>query len=281
MLGLLEVLRLRSPYLDPKRTKLVRHKAQRFDMHLLKRQGWLNLYQGFQQRPVFHGCDTIVSFVGEEGRRSRLLGVYRVEGRQPAGAVKLPAGCPPIKPTRGGYFYTLTPTPGMDDLVDRLVIDWGAGTRSWHQRLTDKEVLEIGAPGHAQPPFRDYVEFSLTHGELCDLVTHADANRDWRSRLEAVGGVYLILASGTGQQYVGSATGDGGIWARWAAYARTGHGGNEALKRLLKRNRAYPSGFVYSILQVFPKTFTRAEALAMERRYKDKLGSRAQGLNLN
>ena len=71
MLGLLEVLRLRSPYLHPKRTKLVRHKDPRLDMHLLKRQGWLDLYQGFQSRPIFHGCDTIVSFVGEEGRRSR------------------------------------------------------------------------------------------------------------------------------------------------------------------------------------------------------------------
>src|SRR6185503_3532080 len=65
----------------------------------------------------------------------------------------------------------------------------------------------------------------LTHGELRYLFEHQEANSEWRARLAAVAGVYLILATTTGRQYVGSATGIEGLWGRWAAYAVDGHGG--------------------------------------------------------
>ena len=94
-------------------------------------------------------------------------------------------------------------------------------------------------------------------------------------------GVYLILATTTGEMYVGSAHGVEGIWGRWASYAGDGHGGNALLKNLLARNTAYPEAFLYSVLQILPKTFAQKEVLEWERRYKEKLGSRANGLNLN
>src|SRR5207245_9343273 len=102
--------------------------------------------------------------------------------------------------------------------------------------------------------------------------------REWRARLAAVAGVYLILATTTGALYIGSACGTEGIWGRWAAYARDGHGGNMLLKELLAADPAYPAAFSYSILQILPKTFAREEVLEWERRYKEKLGSRAKGL---
>jgi hypothetical protein len=132
-----------------------------------------------------------------------------------------------------------------------------------------------------RPPFRDYLEFTLTHAELVDLYHHEDLNREWRSRLAAVAGVYLILATSTGAQYVGSAHGSKGIWGRWAAYAKNGHGGNLLLKKLVARDHAYPEAFSYSILQILPKTLARSEVLYRERFYKEKLGSRATGLNGN
>ena len=184
MLGLLEVLGLRSPYPDPKRTKLVRHKDPRWDMHRLRRAGTFDVYQSFQRRPIFDGCDHLISFIGEDGTRSRFVGIYRVGERTPSDTADLPAGCP--EAWRSSYHYALTRVLGFEDLEGRLVIDWGTGTRSWHQRLTDREVLEISPAGLTLPPFRDYLEFTLTHDELCDVVKHADANRDWRSRLEAV-----------------------------------------------------------------------------------------------
>lgn len=110
---------------------------------------------------------------------------------------------------------------------------------------------------------------------------HQEANREWRARLTAVAGVYLILATTTGRQYVGSACGTEGLWGRWAAYAADGHGGNLLLQELLATDGAYPDSFTYSVLQILPKTAAPAETLEWERLYKQKLGSMATGLGLN
>ena len=83
-----------------------------------------------------------------------------------------------------------------------------------------------------------------------------EAHRDWRTPLSAVAGVYLILDQRTGALYVGSAYGANGIWGRWRGYAKTGHGGNVKLRKLMKRDPTYTAQFRFSILQIFPNTMT-------------------------
>ena len=129
------------------------------------------------------------------------------------------------------------------------------------------------------PLFDDYLDFSLSYAELRELFASPDAHREWRARLEAVGGVYLILAEHTGEQYVGSASGSGGIWQRWRDYAQSGHGGNVKLQKLMDADSAYPNSFRFSILQVTPKTISRDALLKQEAMVMDKLGSRVHGLN--
>ncbi len=135
--------------------------------------------------------------------------------------------------------------------------------------------------GYLLEPFDDYLQFNVTHSELRYLVEHQEAHKEWRARLSAVAGVYLILATTTGDQYVGSAYGAQGIWGRWSAYARDGHAGNALLRALVSKNPAYPAGFSYSVLQILPTSFARPEVLQNERLFKQKLGSRATGLNAN
>jgi hypothetical protein len=264
-------------------TKLVRHQDARYDVHDLMRRGWLEYYQATQSRPVFDHCERIISFVGTAGTTARFIGVYRVRGRRSksdAREVPRPAGFPSDYFQTPRYYYDLEQETAFGDLENRVVIEWGKGTRSWVQRLSNKEVVELLARGQTRPPFRDYLEFTLTHAELKGLYNYEDANREWRARLSAVAGVYLILATKNGAQYVGSAHGTEGIWGRWAAYARDGHGGNKLLKSLVGHDSAYPEAFSYSILQILPKTVARSEVLAWEQCYKEKLGSRATGLNV-
>jgi hypothetical protein len=162
-----------------------------------------------------------------------------------------------------------------------LVIDWGKGPINWHQHLSNKPVLELLPEGRRLPVFDDYLEFTLAYKELRELYQHQAAHRDWRGALEAVAGVYLILAETTGQQYVGSAYGAAGVWGRWEQYARTGHGGNKKLMDLLERDTDYPERFRFSLLQILPKTLIRDEVIKREGLYKAKLGTRATGLNSN
>lgn len=265
-------------------SKLVRHRDASLDVHELDQRGWLETYQSFQANPIFDDQDFIVSFLGEEGTLARLLGIYEVGPRCAADQVPLPQGCSFEQwKDPGSVHYSLTRVSGFQAIERRVLIEWGRGTLAWHQHLTNKEVVAIRPRGEVRPPFTDYSDFMLTHRELVALVKNKEANYEWRSRLSAVAGVYLILADapGFGRQYVGSAHGALGIWGRWESYAKSGHGGNEKLKRLIKGTPDLPDTFRYSILQVLPKTATRAEVLKWEKRFKEKLGTRATGLNLN
>ena len=282
MIGLSEMLRARGFEPNLKRVKVVRHKDARFDLEALRSSGWFETYQKYQAKPVFDGCDNIVVFMGEEHGASRFLGSYKLDARiAVAESPPLPPECPHIGWADDGFYYALTKQEGFEDLEDRLIIDWGKGTKTWHQWYTDRPVIEIRPRGRALPPFRDYLRVHLSFSDLGLLAAQPDAHRDWVAGLSAVGAIYLIVNSLTGEQYVGSATGNGGLWQRWCEYAKTGHGGNLRLKDLCSQDSGDPGAFMFSILETFSRSLSRAEALDFEAFFKRKLGTRAFGLNAN
>ena len=280
-LGIVDLLKVFG-FDERLKTKLVRHQDSRYDIPALIREGWFDLYQSLQARPVFGGCEQIVSFVGDGSRRARLLGVYRVLHQREATPALIPPDCPYEEwGAEPKYHYGLERRAEFADLEGRVVIDWGSGALAWHQHLKNKPVVELFPKGRTLAPFTDYLDFSLSYSQLADLAATAGAHRDWVSSLSAVAGVYLILAQPSGHQYVGSACGLDGIWGRWLQYAASGHGGNAKLRALTDSDAAYPDAFRFSILQVLPKTTTSPEVIRWESQYKAKLGSRATGLNLN
>ena len=97
--------------------------------------------------------------------------------------------------------------------------------------------------------------------------------KDWITALRSTKGVYVLTCPRTREQYVGSATGQGGFWQRWQEYEQTGHGGNIALKS------REPSDYQVSILQVAGTDTTDGDIIAMEERWKRKLQSKEMGLN--
>lgn len=104
----------------------------------------------------------------------------------------------------------------------------------------------------------------------------------WKSALSNVKGIYLIVDTATGKQYVGSAYGDDCIWQRWSCYAKDGHGGNIELKELLKKNgEDYKYNFKYSILEVCNMNLGTDYIIARENHWKEVLLTREFGLNKN
>jgi hypothetical protein len=267
---------------DPRRAKLVRHKDSRYDLESLLRTPWFEVYQQYQGKPIFDGCSDIIVFLGEEKGLSRFVGIYGVGQSRSAAEAPLSPECPHPEWARPGtYFYPLTKRLGFETLENRLVIDWGKGALAWHQWFSDRTVVEIRPAGRALPPFRDYLRVHLTFDDLQRLAAQPDAHRDWVAGLSAVGAVYLIVDSISGEQYVGSATGPEGLWQRWREYAKSGHGGNLRLKDLCGLNAGHPKAFTFSILDTFSRTLSRDEALSLESFFKQKLGTRAFGLNAN
>lgn len=279
-MNLFDILKLRGLDLNA-RTKLLRHRSTQYDIEAIFRGGYLNAYQSVQASDVLN-CDYVVSFVARGQSKACFAGVWEVEGRIDRSEVEVPAAFP-----YPGFYhnpedihYKLTPVPGFEDLIGRVIIEWGKGTRSWHQWLKDKPVVEILPQGYVSD-FPGYLEFVLCHDELVNLVDHPDANRVWHQTLSSVAAIYLITDMSTGNQYVGSAYGRGGLMSRWSQYAKNGHGGNLELRALLDADPNRSASFQYTILQTLPASATAKETVQHEALYKRKLGSKTFGLNLN
>lgn len=264
-----------------KRTRLVRHQDTRYDVRRLFKTGFLHFYQSIQRRPIFADAEVLISFIGQPGTLALFVGVYRVVGLFEPADHALPEGfLYPEMEVSGCFRYELLKDDRFDDLVGRLVIDWGTGTRSWVQHFKARDVIEVLPVGYVKA-FPGFLDTLLTHSELVEIVRNPVANRDWHQMLRSVAGVYLIVDAVTGKQYVGSAYGQGGLLSRWANYVDTGHGGNVQLRELIAARPNAERNFVYSILQTLPTTLTPQEVIAYESLHKQKLGSRAHGLNSN
>jgi hypothetical protein len=174
---------------------------------------------------------------------------------------------------RPGYeAVDLVHLDAFDEFSERILIEWSTtahGTRAWSQWWKkEKPIVEMRvAPMEA--PFPGLQNFQCPINEL-ELIPSS-----WREVLSAVSGIYLLVCQDTGQQYVGSAQGENGLYGRWLNYAHTGHGGNSLLKARKKHD------YVVTILEVCSSTMTTSEIIHREQRWKDKLGSRAFGLNAN
>lgn len=281
-LDLAGILSLYDSSILQARVKLARHADPKYDIRLIVESGFLPEFEARQNRPVFDDCDYVLSFLGEQGARSRFLRCARVEGvaENPS---PYPQGFPypEMEPCR--YRYDLRPVEVLRDLEGRLVIDWGASTRSWVQWLNPdkpKAVVEIRAPGRGVD-FPGYDDVFLSFSQLAEIIEHPEANPSWHSALSAVAGIYLILDEGSGNQYVGAAWGEEGLLGRWKSYAATLHGGNKLLRAMLDQDPEGYRRFRFSILRTLPRTMTPTQVQEIEGLYKRMLGTRAFGLNGN
>jgi len=267
------------------RIKMLRHQVSGYDLYDIYKQN-LSHFEFLQctQGKTRLNCNYVVSFIGAPHGHAVFVGVYEIKGAKPMSEVKPPRNFPYMELIdRTETWYDMIRCKGYEDLIDRVVIDWGQSERSWHQWLKPdkpKEIVEIRPAGFVKH-FPGFLELSLSYADLKTMVRNPVANREWHILLKSVAGVYLILDRKTGKQYVGSAYGADGILGRWRSYAETGHGGNKQLIKKVNSSDDYPGSFTFSVLHTLPKSSTKDEALEWERLFKNKLGTRAFGLNTN
>lgn len=128
--------------------------------------------------------------------------------------------------------------------------------------------------------FPGYRKVDLSRAEL--QLIHRQSNAEWQSALSSVAGVYLISDTLDGRLYVGSATGQGGIWQRWSDYIKNGHGDNVELRKLVKESGiGRTEHFRYAILEIADIHDENPSVLARESHWKKLLLSRKVGFNLN
>ena len=232
-------------------------------------QALLEEYQRIQSRQVFVVGGHVASFIvtPAPANETVFIGVYAVTG-----ASMCPDGSrDPYnnEDVSGLHLYDLQRDDRFDRYRDRLVVDWGSGTRSWCQHATRQEKPILAIRDAAHQPFPGPGEF------VVDIDSVPGLPPSWREYLQHTKGVYLLVDHDDGKVYVGSAKGDDSFWGRWMAYAQNKHGGNVGMKA--RPGRRYQ----VSILQVVDVDQSDQGIEQLEARWKRKLLSREFGLNLN
>jgi hypothetical protein len=262
-------------HVDVARVRLVRHQDRRLAPGRLY-EAWRNdrasfdSYQAVQARAVFGVGDLLASFVVTEAGKTVFVGMYAVDAVDtcPDGAVDALLK----HDISGQVAYQLQHVDHLAGYVDRVVIDWGAGTRSWVQRAANqaKPVVEIAE--QYEPKFPGFRAFT----RLVDDVPALPAG--WQQVLRSVKGVYLLVDVESGHQYVGSAKGADSLFGRWMDYAAAGHGGDVALKAAAAGGRRT---YQVSVLEVVDANVPDDTIEQIESYWKTKLLTRSFGLNRN
>jgi hypothetical protein len=178
------------------------------------------------------------------------------------------------------FVYGTELLPGQDQLVGRIKVAHRRSRASyvWHKPPMTLPIIEVMRERQAMAEFPGYNKVTISHQELRTVIRQRVAS--WHGALANIKGVYLITDKVSGGQYVGKASGGEGIWSRWAAYAKDGHGGNVQLKKLLRlKGEAHMANFQYSILEIADTHASEEDILGRESYWMRALGSRAHGLN--
>lgn len=183
--------------------------------------------------------------------------------------------------------YKLRAEPQFEKYVGRLIASFHRyqglrGRGYWLEKfLTDFTVSEVLPSPYTGETFCGFENIDHDFSALAAIFRNE--RPDWKGALSNVKGVYLISDKSNGKKYVGSAYGDAGIWSRWACYAGTGHGWNDELVELLKRQGAKYAreNFKFTILEVMTKSTPDDAVIAREAHWKRILLTREHGYNKN
>lgn len=149
------------------------------------------------------------------------------------------------------------------------------------QRDFNAEIYEI-RPSVKLDNFIGFNRVLLKHSEL-QYIFKNDAP-EWKNNLSSVKGIYCITDISNGQLYIGSASGEGGIWQRWQQYANVNDltGGNTTFEKI-KNNGAEHiiDNFTYSILEIFDIRTDKHVILERESFWKNVFKSKIFGMNEN
>lgn len=268
--------------IDAQKVKLFRHSMSSQQFPPCYNKGMILEYTATQKEGFGKGYDYWAVFISDSGTLAKFYTLYKVNGFQPATRDIMPAGFPHEHWFDGGNsYFDLERVDLLEAYEDKLIIDWGKSTLSWHQNGTNEKPIVALLPDKKKV-FTGFEDLILTYSELKEIIENRIVYEAWHTALSSVNAIYLIVDKSTGKQYVGSAYGKNGLLGRWSEYVKNGHGGNKRMKELLKADAERYYQFQFSILQILPKNITEGETIRLESLYKKKLQTLyPQGMNDN
>lgn len=240
-------------------------------------------WQELQNQRNFQ-CDEIVSLIHLGGDKWLFAGVYAVEGVNPLSEGEPDIYFHPQGVPRSCFKYSTRELDGLEHLTGHAIVRFEKKFRASYligKKYYDNLVVcEIRDQKMSVGDFPGYRSILLSFSLLGTIVRENLSS--WKSALSNVSGVYLITDNKTGKHYVGSAYGGEGMWQRWVAYTKYGHGQNKELKELLKTiGSDYVQNLQISILEICDLNANKEDVIDRESHWKNVLRSREFGYNTN
>lgn len=266
-----DILKILTPLADPAATKIhlagYNGKEDPIDVYL---RGDFDEWQREQTRKNFER-PFVLSLIALHEPHTWLFGGLHRSG-------------PPRPHHTTNWHYPLVEIHETKELNGRLTVGFQRPGRQsylnadrWSDALLVKEILRERVTFSRFPGFKSVL---LSSAELRKIMR--DQFPDWKAALSSVAGIYLISDVQSGKFYVGSATGEGGLWQRWSCYVETGHGHNVELRALLKEmGQSHVDNFHFSILEIADTHTGEREILQRESHWKSVLLTRRHGYNKN
>lgn len=227
-------------------------------------------YQSEQLKKNFQHIKYIVSFIGETGTTARFVGVYKILGFVDSQVAD------------DEIILDLQRVDSFVPMEEKYVIDWGKATTSWNQYYyNEKKVVRIdeGIDINSDIPSVGSLQDAVLSYPILQQIIQ---DPDWVEELKKVHCIYAILDNLKGKLYVGSTYNTNGIYGRWEAYAKNGHGDDKDLNELIAEDPTYAvDHFQWTILELLPIDISAEKAIERESIWKIKLGTRKFGYNNN
>jgi hypothetical protein len=264
---------------------LIRHHHEHLDKML--QENLVYEYQSFQNKKAFRTAKYIISFTAEPNNYGKFFGAFKCEDLKekeqlPPFSKELAKYCR-IQNREEDFYLELEKVDEFDKFIGRIIIDWTV-PRGWYNtygNVQNKEVIKI-LPRNFVSDFPGLMNIRISAQELKTIIENKETHTKWYDALTRLQAVYLILDRATGNQYVGTTYGQNGLWQRWQSYVKSNFtGGNLQLKKLKDDSINFYKDFQYSILEVLPTNANQKDCITAENLWKEKLGTRAFGLNSN
>ena len=272
MIGLIDFLKTSGVGINVQKRKLKIHLACYNQKEYPLEVFYAGRFKEWQERQGQRNfsCEHVISLIDMSGGNWLFAGVYEI------------LDCKPHPEFTGDFLYSTQILPQQEDLIGRIVIHHKRnGVRAsyiWHKPDIALTVSEIRSKPLTIQEFPGYNAVVISHSNLKIITDQKIAT--WHGALANVNGIYLITDKTTGKHYVGKASGNEGIWQRWCAYAKDGHGGNVQLKRLLAQEGAqHMNHFQYSILEIADSHASDKDILNRESYWMEALKTRDFGMN--
>ncbi len=280
MIKLVEILSLKEE--DYKKYKIHfaiggRNKKEPYDLFL---RNEFSEWQSNQTNKNFNR-DYVISLIYYDKDTWLFGGVYRINNKDPH---------PISYGSWDGWHYDMSLLDMQKDLIGRMFIYFKKEFRASYpclelkpksgMYLRDMFISSVLGKRVTINDFNGFDKVNITFQTLKYIFENEIES--WKIALSNVKGVYLIVDTATGKQYVGSAYGEDCIWQRWANYANNGHGGNKELQIILRSyGKEYLNNFKYSILEVCNMNLGNDYIIERETYWKEVLMTRRFGLNDN